>query len=445
MDDDFKLTKKIKDYSEQTKQEIKKTEDLLNESKENLNKAIEGLLGLEKQARIAEDNESTSKLIIQIVKLCAENSNWDLLNENLLSISKKRQQSKMAIQKMVQEAMKYIDNISERDVKVKLIETLQQITEGKIFVEIERARLAKVLAKIYESEGDNVKACKLLQDIQIETIGTMEAPEKIEFILEIIRLCLDTQDDVRAQIVSKKITKRSLDDIKHQELKINFYRLMIRYYTNKKSFIDICKCYREIYSTPIISNDKNLWKSELESLILFLILSPFDNEQFDFINRMNQDKNLEEIPLLKHLIKIFISLELINWKEFQSQFIPVLSNNHVFKNDNSRLEDLHTRIVEHNIRVISTYYSTITMKRLSQLIGLEMEKTEDFISKMVINHTIVAKINRIENIVKFSNIKEQKDILNNWSSDINELLSKLDKSIHLINKEYAQHTIITKE
>jgi 26S proteasome regulatory subunit N5 len=47
-------------------------------------------------------------------------------------ISKKRGQSKIAIQRMVQEAMNYIDKTPSKETKVDLIQTLRTVTEGKV-------------------------------------------------------------------------------------------------------------------------------------------------------------------------------------------------------------------------------------------------------------------------------------------------------------------------
>jgi 26S proteasome regulatory subunit N5 len=56
----------------------------------------------------------------------------------------------------------------------------------------------------------------LLQEVQVETIGSLEAAEKIEFILNHFRITLDSKDWIRAFIISKKITERSLAEPAHQ-------------------------------------------------------------------------------------------------------------------------------------------------------------------------------------------------------------------------------------
>lgn len=53
------------------------------------------------------------------------------------------------------------------------------ITEGKIYVEVERARLTHKLAMMKESEGDITEAATILQELQVETFGSMERKEKV--------------------------------------------------------------------------------------------------------------------------------------------------------------------------------------------------------------------------------------------------------------------------
>ncbi len=67
--------------------------------------------------------------------------------------------------------------------------TLRDITEGKIFVEAERAALSRILAGMKEEEGDIDKAQEVMQDVAVETYGALDKREKTDFILEQVRLC----------------------------------------------------------------------------------------------------------------------------------------------------------------------------------------------------------------------------------------------------------------
>lgn len=44
--------------------------------------------------------------------------------------------------------------------------------------------------------------------LQVETFGSMEKDEKVQFILEQMRLCLATKDFIKTQIISKKISTK---------------------------------------------------------------------------------------------------------------------------------------------------------------------------------------------------------------------------------------------
>ena len=93
---------------------------------------------------------STAKVLVCIVQLCYEAKKWTLLNENIVMLTKKRSQLKQAVAKMVQECCKWISEgtLPSKDVELELINTLRTVTEGKIYVEVERARLTHRLAKM---------------------------------------------------------------------------------------------------------------------------------------------------------------------------------------------------------------------------------------------------------------------------------------------------------
>jgi 26S proteasome regulatory subunit N5 len=374
--------------------------------------------------------------------LCGEYEEWDTLNEYIALIAKKRSQSKQAITKMVQAAMEFIDKTPTKEARVELINTLRRVTEGKIYVEVERARLVHQLAQIKEQDGEVAEAAKLMQDVQIETIGSMEAHEKIDFILQQMRLTLDANDYVRAIIISRKITARSLLDPKHQDLKIRYYNLLIRYYSEKKDYLEICKAHQSIYNTPKVQEDPKLWVEQLQHMVLFVLLAKYDNHQNDLMHRIAVDKNLDEPPmvLFKTLMKQFTSSQIINWPEFQQTFGNQLAQHAAFTQRQERYEDLHNRVVEHNLRIIAKYYTKIHIARLAKLLFLDDARTEKFVSEMVTSKTISAKVDRIAGVIEFKQqAGEDNDVLNDWSHDTQDLLQLLEKTNHLINKDYMIH------
>ena len=97
------------------------------------------------------------------------------------------------------------------------------------------------------------------------------------------------------------------------------------------------------------------------------------------------------------------------------------------------------RVVEHNIRIMATYYTRITLKRMANLLALTEAETEDFLSTMVVNKTVEAKTDRLDGVVDFVKHQDPNDMLNNWSHSVSDLLSLVMKTTHLVNKEEMVH------
>jgi len=107
-----------------------------------------------------------------------------------------------------------------------------------------------------------------------------------------------------------------------------------------------------------------------------------------------------------------------------------------------RWEELHKRVVEHNIRTISKYYTRITLSRLGQLLDLEPSQAEEFLSRLVVSKMIYARIDRPAGVASFREPKTTDRVLNEWSSDVGKLLSLVEKTCHLISKEHAVHAAL---
>ena len=75
---------------------------------------------------------------------------------------------KAAVAKMVQQCYTWVkeSKLPSKEIELKLIETLRTITKGKIYVEVERARLTHRLAQMQEADNDIAAAAKTMQDLQ---------------------------------------------------------------------------------------------------------------------------------------------------------------------------------------------------------------------------------------------------------------------------------------
>ncbi|GME93472.1 unnamed protein product [[Candida] boidinii] len=217
---------------------------------------------------------------------------------------------------------------------------------------------------------------------------------------------------------------------------------------NDDDYLNIVKYNLSILEIPKIKEDPIESLNTLKTISYFIVLSPFDNLQNDLINKITNEKLLDKLTLEKSLIKSFTLEELIKWDLFETNFSKTLFNTDFFNQSNEKgikhWKDLQKRAIEHNLRIISKYYSTITLDRLTELLQLTQSEVETNITKLVNEGIIFAKINRPLRVVSFVAHKSENELLNDWSNNINELLDNIETIEHLINKEEMMYGVRAK-
>ncbi|VDN30139.1 unnamed protein product [Gongylonema pulchrum] len=282
------------DYTKQTDEALEKAAAIAKTG--NVAAALDSLASLEKSTRLGSDMKSNTRIVQQMPR------------------TKKEFQ--------VRSCCDMIDKTPNEQVRNKLIETLRNVTAGKIYVEVERARLTSRLVKKLESEGKLEEATTMLLELQVETYGSMELKEKVEFILEQMRLCVQKNDFIRASILSKKISTRFFEDKSEsvQELKLKYYELMIKIGLHESAYLNVCRHYRAVFDTPCIQADPEKTKQTLKCIVLYVLLAPHNNEQWDLLHHIHEDRKLELIPEYNLLLELFINQELISWKVCKYSF-----------------------------------------------------------------------------------------------------------------------------
>ena len=125
-----------------------------NQKQVSTQAAVDALLQLEKTARLAEDGPGAKAAALAVVELLHAAKAWDSLNEHVSLLAKKRSQLKMVVQGVVRAAAGWVDGAPAEDgVRERLVDTLLSVTEGKIYVEIDRARLTRARAAAERGRG----------------------------------------------------------------------------------------------------------------------------------------------------------------------------------------------------------------------------------------------------------------------------------------------------
>lgn len=427
--------------------------------------AIDKYLVLEKQIRQSSDLPLSKRVLAKIVDTLVANNDWTYLDELITILLKKHGQLKTSIQFMIQNVISHLskldnDNLSELDTKVKVIETIRTVTDKKIFVEVERAEVSKLLSEIYLTKKNDLdKATEILCDLQVETYSLMPFETKIEYILDQIKLTLQKKDYAQAKVLSRKVLLKTLKGFdKADEYKATYLNYLLEISKYENDYILIVKNSLLLIEIPLVKDSAD-FKNLLVSIVYYIILSPYDNFQSDLIHKVKANpvfsKNVDS--KIFNLLEIFTTNELIQSesieKDYRSEYF---SKSDVFADNEENTKNLQKRIIEHNLRIINKYYSFIKLERLAYLLQLEPLKAESYVSEMVNNGMISAKINRPQGIIKFeklqhgnaagalqvsSNSENINELLNSWIYDVDKLLEEVDSIGHLINKEKMMYGI----
>jgi 26S proteasome regulatory subunit N5 len=157
-------------------------------------------------------------------------------------------------------------------------------------VEVERARITRILSNIKKEQGDINSATDILCELQVETFGSMTRREKTEFILQQVALCIEKGDWTQAGILSRKISTRyfarkpkktpeqlekerkereekektrSVDEPPPEpeddvtDLKLKYYEQQILLAKHDDKYLDVCKHYRHVLDTEAVEEDPN--------------------------------------------------------------------------------------------------------------------------------------------------------------------------------------------
>lgn len=274
-----------------------------------------------------------------------------------------------------------------------------------------------------------------MQEVHVETYGSLSKREKIEYILEQLRLTLLKHDYVRASIVAGKVSRKHLQEENMEEHRVTFFALLSTLHRHEKDPFALAKDYHSIYSTPHILQNETLWMPALQATVVFLALSPYSNEQQDMMNRVSLDTNLEKMPSFFGTMKLFLKKEIISYpitNQNELESIPAFVEGDL---TSFWHEMFHTRVIQHNVRVVSVYYRRIHGRRLAQLLQLDAERLEREIATMVSDGSVYAKIDRPNDIVRFAAPRTPEAVLSDWASDIGKLLHLVETTTHLIHKE----------
>jgi len=449
-----------KDYTTEVQSAL--PESLIIAKNQSLEDAISFLLPLEKQCRIHNDYINLKEVSIQLIRLCYQCIDWNRLNSILTLINKRSAQHKSTFIGVVTEAMTYIEHTPTLEIKIALMKTLIEICDGKLFVEGESAHLHFQLADIYEHQLQDISsACDSIQDIHVETYGSLSKEEKAKYILEQIRLNLLKKDYIRAAIHSRKMNIKTIEEIGFESIKLLFYQMQIEYYLYEKNIWEISQAYFKIANTRLGTHFTFAQRATaMEYCIFYTLASKQTPAQVELLQQLkvlcfqsttNEDwKDLPIQSAFTYALKLFLKDELIVTPFVGQEIVEQIPIQQATLMKNVMPDDVlivylqnefHIAIIEYNLRMIAKYYTRIRITRLSSLLSLSEEILESHLSELSFRGDLMIKMDRPKGIVSFQSKKSSEQILSDWTKNISNLLELMETTGHLINRENMVYKI----
>jgi 26S proteasome regulatory subunit N5 len=186
-------------------------------------------------------------------------------------------------------------------------------------------------------------------------------------------------------------------------------------------------------------------KVALESTILFLLASKFDNHQSDMTHRLKAQlttlfKTVPLDPLYANALNLFTTHEIVH-APFPGQDTleghASLSRTDHLSEETAEFfrKQLRDRTVQHNLRVVGRYYTQIRSKRLAVLLGLTYDVLEVHLAEIASAGDLYLKIDRPAGVVSFHQRPQPEQVLSDWASDVGKMLHLMESTCHIINRE----------
>ncbi|KAJ7510249.1 PCI-domain-containing protein, partial [Mycena galericulata] len=317
---------------------------------------------------------------VSVVQHCYDARDNDLLNSNVLILSKKYGQLKAAVQAIAESAMEDVKKTAGVEKWLELVQTLRTVTDGKV-----RPSNPSTYKESMQT------ACDLLSDLQVETYSSVERREKTEFILEQTRLLI-----VVAQLKAAELDKNGKEVLGGGETEW-------------------------VKETPSIKEDDDQEKAALEHIVYYIVLASHSNERSHMLHLFFADPALVKLELHFNLLKCFTTRELIRWPGIETIYGGFLRKTPVFSSEN-QWEDF---TLAPSSPTILRMHNPPGPPRLTSLLDLSQKRTEETITRLVVVGTIWARIDRPAGIVNFRNQRSPEDVM---SSDMEKLLGVVEKT-----------------
>lgn len=316
--------------------------------------------------------------------------------------------------------------------------------------QVEYARCVLMIVKNEETSANIEEAARILQDVQVETYGSMDHREKVEFILYQMAIMIKKQDIIRLLIVSRKVTEKTFKGLNIEDLRCLYYSFLSIYERHEQNYFKSSNCMKQILDilikcpneiSKLPAHNEFGFQFDIENLfknfIFYTVISEYSKERQALLQEIHSKyiTQLEKNEVLLKLVSGLLSRELINSSTDYWEVSKVEIFQPGFLHSEQHLASLRRQLIQHNIIVCSKNYERVRLARLAQLFAVSQTELEEELCNVINSDIIVGKIDRVEGVISFRRQRLDDDILDDWVGDVNKLLDLVNHTSNLIDRE----------
>lgn len=117
------------------------------------------------------------------------------------------------------------------------------------------------------------------------------------------------------------------------------------------SYLRTSRHYQAIMDSKIVDDIPNRRQQMMVFACLYCILAPYDNEQQDMMLKLDKIKQLDESPICKELLRLFMCKELIDFVAMENSYGKDLLSLDLFDQTKAHGRkcwiELKNRVIEH--------------------------------------------------------------------------------------------------
>lgn len=215
------------------------------------------------------------------------------------------------------------------------------------------------------------------------------AQERLIYSLTIGETCVKSSDKINADKWNGIIHDNFLRE--PFELKMRYYEFKANYSVLINEYKDASKYFFNMYAE---NKDKQEANEYFRKSAVYAILSDdVEKKNIQISNLLVEDK-MSSLPIFK-LLKRIIKDNMISADEIL-EFKKHLCNEIGYSDDYLNLIVLHQ-----NIKVISSYFSSVSFQRISQITGENIDTILDYLQELVLSNTVNLHVNQPKQMIFF--------------------------------------------